>query len=265
MEEEIKYLTNEEYQRILYDFCTLRQKIVMNLITHDLLKSQLVMDLTAGHGFLSFALNEKGYDGKIIDIGLLNDLISFKRAIGSGKYDFHNIQYFIMDSSKIAFKDNTFDFIVNFLGLEDINMTIGKKGVEMTLLELGRILKKNGILEIAIMIKGNEPSSNLNWKLWKYIGLNSIFYAPEFYIKHLSSIGCQFKHKFLLKTYKKMNLEQAREEILFACREAPKLFAKYNVTARQFQDVWNKYAMKIKQYGLGYYPEILVLVFKKSK
>ena len=168
-----------------------------------------------------------------------------------------------MDSSITAFRDQTFDCIVNFLGLEDINMTLGKNGVILTLLELGRIIKNKGIIEIAIMVKGNEPSSLLNWEIWEYIGLNSIFHPPKFYIKHLSRIGFRLEYKFLLKSFKKMNIEQAREEISFACEEAPKLFKLYNVKARKFQDVWNKYGVKIKQFGCGFYPDILVMVFKK--
>lgn len=260
----IQYLSDEEYENIFVSFCSFRQKLVSKLEEYGLLKSNYIMDLAAGHGFLSFAVEEKGYKNYLVDIGLINDLENFRRTIAIETYNSRNLQFIVMDSSKMAFRENRFDFIVNFLGLEDINMTIGKSGVISTLKEADRILKVGGILEIAILAKGSKPSSILNWKIWKYIGLNSRFYSPEFYINKMLELGLRLKEKFMLRTNKKMTSTQAKEEILFACEEAPKIFKRYNVYPKPFKQVWNKYKKKIKKQGLGFYPIILILIFEKQ-
>ncbi|MFX0001060.1 MAG: class I SAM-dependent methyltransferase [Candidatus Hodarchaeota archaeon] len=259
----INYLTDEEYDNIFIEFCFFRQKVVSELLKFGLDKRTKVLDVAAGHGFLSFAIRDSGYKGRLVDIGLLNDLNSYEKAISSKEFNSDNIQYVIMSTANLAFRDNSFDLIANFLGLEDINMTLGREGVKSTLEELGRILRKDGILEITIMLKGKDPSSIINWKLWRYVGLNSLFYSPHFYIKLLEKLGCVLLKKFILRTNKNITLNQAKEEILFACEEAPKLFRKYGVKAKPFQKVWSKFNKKIKRYGLGFYPEILVLIFKK--
>ncbi|MFX1313934.1 MAG: class I SAM-dependent methyltransferase [Promethearchaeota archaeon] len=257
------FLTDEEYETIFTNFCSFRGKISFELIDFGLLESNYIIDLAAGHGFLSFAINNKEYKGKILCIGLPNDFNSYRRVIESGDYTFKNIQYCIMDASQMGFRDGTIDFITNFLGLEDINMIGGKKAVRLTLLETSRILRNGGILQISILLKGSEPSSKVNWKLWKYIGLNSIFYKPKFYSNKLKKLGFDLLKSFQLKTHKKMTLNQAKEEILFACKEAPKIFNEYKVKSKSFKKVWDKFENKIKKYGLGFYPEILILIFQK--
>ena len=263
MNKKAVYLSNKEYEKIFINFCSLRQKVIEHLKNFGILKSKYIMDLLAGHGFLSFALREANYDKHLIDIGLRNDLDSFKKTIAKGQFNFKNVQYNIMDSSKLGFRNECINFIINFLGFEDVNMTKGKFGVISTLSEIVRVLQKGGFLEIAILIKNSEPSSILFWQIWKYIGLNSIFYPPKFYIHQLRKLNCSLEAKFLLKTYKKMNFEQAKEEILFACEEAPKIFKNFDVTSKSFQEVWDKFGANIKKYGLGFYPDILVLIFKR--
>ena len=260
---EVDYLTDEEYETIFTNFYSFREKIISKLIDFGLLENNNIIDLAAGHGFLSFAINKKEYNGKILCIGLSNDFNSYRRVIESGDYIFKNIQYCIMDTSRMGFRDGTIDFITNFLGLEDINMIGGKNAVQLTLLETSRILRNGGILQISILLKGSEPSSKVNWKLWKYIGLNSIFYKPKFYNNKLKKLGFNLQKSFLLKTHKKMTVNQAREEILFACKEAPKIFNEYKVKSKSFKKVWDKFEHKIKKYGLGFYPEILILIFQK--
>ncbi|MFX1572894.1 MAG: hypothetical protein ACFFB0_09100 [Promethearchaeota archaeon] len=260
---EIEYFTDEEYEKAFANFCSFREKISVELVNFGLLESHYIIDLAAGHGFLSFAINKLGYKGQVLCIGLPNDYNTYKRVLESGNYSSKNIQYCIMDTSQMGFRDGTINFITNFLGLEDINMLGGKKAITYTLSETSRLLRDPGILQISILLKGSEPSSKLNWKLWKYIGLNSIFYKPKFYTKKLKNLGFNLQKSFQLKTFKKMTLNQAREEILFACKETPKIFNKYKVKSKSFEKVWEKFKHNIKKYGLAFYPEILILIFQK--
>ncbi len=262
--EAITFLTDEEYENIFFDFCSLRNKIGMKLIKYGLLEKENVLDIAAGHGLLSIAIKEHGYNNKLVAIGLKNDVESFGQL--RKKYDsVKDIQYVECFSSQLGFKNESFDCIINFLGLEDINMTSGKRGVKKTLFEMSRIVKKEGIIEITIQIEGKEPSSQIFWDLWENIGLNSIFYPPDYYIDTLESVGCFLVEQFSLKTYKKMTENQAKLEIKFACDEAPKIFSDYDVEARPFQEVWKEFKPRIRKYGMEFWPEFLVLIFKKEE
>jgi ubiquinone/menaquinone biosynthesis C-methylase UbiE len=260
----ITYLTDEEYENIFFDFCSLRNKIGMKLIKYGLLESENILDIAAGHGLLSIAIKKCGYNNNLVAIGLNNDMKSFgqlKKRNSSMK----NIQYIECFSSQLGFKNESFDCIINFLGLEDINMTSGERGVKETLLEISRIVKKEGIIEIAIQVEGKKPSSKIFWDLWEKTGLNCIFYSPEYYVSILESAGCFLIEQFSLKTYKKLTENQARQEIKFACEEAPKIFSEYGVEARPFQKVWEEFKPRIRKYGLGFWPEFNVLIFKKKR
>ncbi|MFX0183112.1 MAG: class I SAM-dependent methyltransferase [Candidatus Hodarchaeota archaeon] len=263
MNKEIQYMSDEEYKNIFQMFCSFRKKIASILMNFGLLESRNILDLCAGHGFLSFTIRQLGYQDDIYSIGLINDLYSFESVVKKIYHSTMNIQYMITDVTNLGFQDKSIDFIVNFLGLEDINMTRGKSGVIQTLLEACRVLRKGGIFEIAILQRGSEPSDDLNWRLWESIGLNAIFYPPEFYIQKIEEKGLKLQKKVLLKTQKKMTTHQAKEEILFACEQASKIFRQFNVQSRVFDDIWAEFGPEIEKHGLGFYPKILVLIFKK--
>ncbi|MFX0051352.1 MAG: class I SAM-dependent methyltransferase [Candidatus Hermodarchaeota archaeon] len=263
MTDEAQYLSDKEYRTIFQTFCSFRKIITSLLIDFGLLKSHKILDLAAGHGFMSFTIREFGYKNEIYPIGLTNDLHSFKQVINRIYPSSMNIQYLVMDTTKLGFENDSIDFIVNFLGLEDINMTRGYTGVCQSLSEACRVLRKGGILEIAILQRGSEPSDDLNWRLWESIGLNAIFHPPESYIQNIEEKGLKIQKKVLLKSSRKMTAKQAREEILFACEKAPQIFKEFNVHVRAFDDVWAEFGSEIGQYGLGFYPNILVLIFKK--
>jgi SAM-dependent methyltransferase len=263
MSKEIQYMSEEEYKNIFQVFCSFRKKIASILIRFGLLESRSILDLCAGHGFLSFTIRELGYKNDIYSIGLINDLYSFEGVVKKIYHSTMKIQYIVTDTTNLGFQDKSIDFIVNFLGLEDINMTRSKSGVNQTLLEACRVLRKGGIFEIAILQRGSEPSDDLNWRLWESIGLKAIFYPPEFYIQKIEEKGLKLQKKVLLKSQKKMTTNQAREEILFACEKAPQIFRQFNVQSRVFDDVWAEFGSEIEKYGLGFYPKILVLIFKK--
>lgn len=263
-QEKVEYMTDEEYEEIWVKFCNFRNKIISDLRTYNLFNKDIVLDLLAGHGLLSLALSKNGYKGKIIALGLKNDAESFQKTLKNYTYNHRQIQYLIMNSALMALQENSVDFIINFLGLEDINMTIGKQGIIQTLTECARILKKDGYIEMAILKKGNLPSSRINWEVWKYIGLNAIFYPKKFYVHLLKELNFKLEKEVLLQTKKKMTVKQAKEEIQFACNKAPAIFQKFTVKTRPFEEVWKKFKKCIENHGMGYYPDILILVFRKK-
>ncbi|MFX0172642.1 MAG: hypothetical protein ACFE9L_12045 [Candidatus Hodarchaeota archaeon] len=81
MSDEAQYLSDKEYQTIFQTFCSFRKKITSLLIDFGLLESHKILDLAAGHGFMSFTIRELGYKNDIYPVGLTNDLHSFTQVI----------------------------------------------------------------------------------------------------------------------------------------------------------------------------------------
>jgi ubiquinone/menaquinone biosynthesis C-methylase UbiE len=261
-------MLEKEYKESFTKFFDLRDKITNFLMDYSLFDANRILDIPAGHGFFSIEIVKKIPKVNIIAIGLKNDKNSFEKVKNSivqtkeGNF-IKNIDYKIMDASDLKFPKEYFDFVVNFLGLEDINMTIGKMGLRKSIKEFVRVLKVGGKIQIAINIEGNQPDQILATEINQAIGPNAIFYPKSFYADELTKNGIKIINERWFYTFRKMTLSQAKEEIKFACQNTPNIFKDFNVRTVPFEKIWKKYKSRIKKYGVAFYSRILVLIGKK--
>ena len=61
-----------------------------------------------------------------------------------------------------------------------------------------------------------------------------------------------------------MTAAQTREELQFACEEAPRIFKEYTVSAVPFDKLWQKFGERIERYGMAYYSDLCILVGRKG-
>jgi ubiquinone/menaquinone biosynthesis C-methylase UbiE len=111
----------------------------------------LVLEIGYGQGYLTmemaFVLNR----GKVVGIDFLHERITvgvtrwFAKQFGMEK----RIALFACDSTKLPFKEESFDAVVSFQALHDIKSTRGSKGVLATVNEACRVVKKNGTIALA--------------------------------------------------------------------------------------------------------------------
>jgi len=145
-----------------------------------------VLDLLAGHGYLSAELAQLCPDCIISCTGLGNDLDSFQALRESELYTtsvWKNIRYTECDVTSLPFEDDTFDYVMNFLGLEDVMMTNGEDGLLSVFSEVSRVSKQTAIVELSIVEYGASPEEMIAEEIWASIGLNAIFLPKNFYIK----------------------------------------------------------------------------------
>jgi hypothetical protein len=62
-----------------------------------------------------------------------------------------------------------------------------------------------------------------------------------------------------------MTTEQAKEELLFACNETPKIFKVYHVKTISFETLWEMYKEKIEKYGMAYYSKLITIIGRKPE
>ena len=263
------FMSNKEYAKSFTHFWGLRRKIARTLIPYGLKADSKILDILAGHGFYSYEIAKIIEKGKIISIGLSNDVESFQRVKQSKTRRKHQklldlIDYRLMDATKIEYPENSFDFVVNFLGLEDVNMTKGIDGVKEALKECSRVLKPSGILQITLCLEGNDPDQIIAKEVTEAIGHQAIFYPKEFYIDELKRNNIEIIKEKWFYTKRKMTQKQAKEELIFACEETPKYFKDYKINTMTFEELWDKYGERIKKYGLAFYSQLLVLIGQKQ-
>jgi len=111
----------------------------------------LVLEIGYGQGYLTMELASALKTGRVVGIDLLHENITIgvtrwiARQLGLEE----NVALVTSDSPELPFREETFDAVVSFLALRDINSTIGNEGVLATIDEACRVVKKNGILAVA--------------------------------------------------------------------------------------------------------------------
>ncbi|MBU7030531.1 MAG: class I SAM-dependent methyltransferase [Theionarchaea archaeon] len=262
-----EFMSNEEYEKSFVDFWGIRSKIAHLLTDYGLKSGAHILDVPAGHGFLSCEIAKVIQRGSIHAVGLQNDLKTFQaffRSLKGPEKEYSKlITYHVMDAAHLTFPDETFDFVVNFLGLEDINMTKGITGVKQCLSEFTRVLKPEGILQVTLCLEGDEPDQVIAKEIMEYIGCNAVFYSKDFYTAELQRRGIQILAEHWFHTRRKMTASQAREELLFACNETPKIFKDYDVHTVSFNKLWQKFGKRIKVHGMAFYSDLCVLIGQK--
>jgi ubiquinone/menaquinone biosynthesis C-methylase UbiE len=263
-----EFMTDQEYEECFVEFWGIRSNIAHTLTEYGLKPGISVLDVPAGHGFFSYEVAKVIQRGEIHAVGLKNDLESFERfsrslKTESERYYLDMITYSVMDAVNLGFPSEIFDFVVNFLGLEDINMTRGKKGVKKSLSEFVRVLTCNGVIQVTVCIEGDEPDQVIAKEVMDYLGAQAVFYPKEFYVQELETLGVSIVAEKWFHTHKKMTAKQAEEELRFACDEPPKIFSDYNVTTVPFDELWDKFGSRIETHGMAYYSDLCVLIGRK--
>jgi ubiquinone/menaquinone biosynthesis C-methylase UbiE len=257
------YLSAEEYRSYFIELGGVRRRLAKDLSEFGVQPRQWVLDVCSGHGFLAWEVAKLMGRGGVVGIGLHTDVESSKNFLREENR--HRIvSYIETDSTTMPFSDGSFDTAVNFLGLEDVNMTRGKLGVRKTIGEMIRAVKTGGLVEIALNINGEEEDEVLNEEISRFIGHNAFFYRPEFYIQELERRDAEILDEKWYYTDKKMTAEQAREELRYACEMTPKVYSDFGVSCKSLEEVWNRFGDRIERHGLALYSDILAIFARKK-
>lgn len=120
----------------------------------------IILDLPAGHGYLSAEFAQLFPKTDVTGLGLPSDFkthFGLRASRAYPRFIWSRTHYLGCDCTHLALKDSSCDMVVNFLGLEDVMMTRGQKGVDNTLSEMVRVVKDHGLVQIAIVGYGKSP------------------------------------------------------------------------------------------------------------
>ncbi|MGD2200786.1 MAG: class I SAM-dependent methyltransferase [Candidatus Bathyarchaeota archaeon] len=248
------YATPQEYEAL---FTTLTRPQVASKIK----LGNEVLDIAAGSAYFSIEVAIKHPSVKITAVDIFQG--SVDRAgenIAARKLD-DRITAIRMDASDLDFPDQCFDTVVNYLGFEDIHMTRGYGGVQKAIREVGRVLRPQGTFYFVAMppdMMETEPQ-RLEVELFSWL-CGATWLKSDEYISLLEEAGLVFRRKTPFYTGKKLTVDQAKEEIEYACEYAP---IHYNVETSSFREAWEKFGESIQRHGLGHYSKTVLFEAEK--
>ncbi len=148
------------------------------VMSMDFINDKIVLDIACGEGYGSFMVSSRAKNVHGVDID--SDTINYAQS----KYKKSNLNFVIGDITNLVFEDDTFDVIICFETIEHV------VDYEKSLMELKRVLKKDGIL---IMSTPNKYvySDSRNFK--------NNYHFHEFYFEEYKSwIQKKFEYNIFL-------------------------------------------------------------------
>jgi ubiquinone/menaquinone biosynthesis C-methylase UbiE len=220
-----------------------------------------ILDLTTGYGFFAVEVARHDHHPRNVGIDLSkNGIIKAEEYVRKYRLD-DRIEIIEMDATEMKFPEEKFDMVVNFLGLEDIHMTRSKVGVEKTFGEVYRVLKPGGYFCFVVMPpeEMETEAQKIEVRLFSFVCGATWLNANE-YERILQECGFETIKKESYRTGKKLTADQAKEEIMFSCTYAARI---YGVETPSFGEVWKKFGDEINQHGMGHYSKVVLFIARK--
>ena len=255
----MRYMTNEEYDRYWDELGETRETIA-----RDLTRSQdaLILDVACGWGYYTFQLAHSHPTGLVVAVDLVPSAFTNMERKGNDLDAPDNIAPLIADATRLPFKGGSFDHATSFLGMRDIYMTLGSKGVESTVKGLAEVTKTKGRVTLAVTppdlseTEEERIAIEVEGEVFGARSLPSTFYRDLF-----SAIDVRLLDIKSYSTCLKMTAKQTKTELrdgLEICKEV------YGRDVPDFEEVWQRYGPLIEEHGYGMYSLIRVLVGEKG-
>jgi len=252
------YLTDEEYRTYWFRLEGLRKDISESL---KLNAGMRILDVGTGYGLFAIEMAKQLGSGQLIGIDIANDDTLRARKLVKDSKVAAIVSILKMDAVKLSFSDGCFDLATSFLGMRDIYMTRGRRGVKKAVEEMIRVVRPNGKLALCITppedmeTEDQRIAVKLEGEIFGAKSLPKKFYADIF---RENNVILEGTHAYF--THKKMTSNQTKTEFKEGIEIARKIYGK-NVPS--FREVWNKYGKTVDAFGYGMYSKIVTVVGQK--
>ena len=254
-----RFLSDEEYENYWIDLGGVRGAIASDLAKE---KAVLLLDVACGWGLYTFHLASHHPQCRAVAVDIIPSEFSNMRERRAETHATDAIDPLMADATKLPLRDRVFDLSTSFLGMRDIHMTQGQKGVEDANREMFRTLKMGGRVALAVTppdlaeTEDKRIAIEVEGEVFGARSLPSTFYLELFQENGVELIG--------IKTYStgvKMTAKQAKKELKDGLEIAEDI---YEINAPKFEDVWKRYGPSIEEHGYGMYSKITVFLGKKN-
>ncbi len=225
----------------------------------NLRADSVILDVGFGHGFLSFEMASRT-EASVIGLDFLKGE-QLKVAAGGARIGGlrHRISWVTGDARMIPFQNNTFDFVVSFLSLQDIFMTGGEAAVRRALENSFRVLRPKGIIAFGDNLFP-ECSDNDSQRLYSRIHREEFGAAlprRDTVIRMLERLGLGNLTQSYYDPRIKLDKGESRIELMDIVEAHP-----FGLEL-DFEKLWDKYEREIEKSGLSY-PRLLLIMGTKG-
>jgi len=228
------YLSDEDYRYYWVRLEGVRKAVSEGL---GLSVGMRVLDVGTGYGFFAIEIAKQLERGEIVGIDLVNDGVIHARKLVEKADVMDVVSVLKMDATVLSFQNDCFDFATSFLGMRDIHMTRGRKGVKKVVEEMIRVVRPHG--KIALCITPPEDMETEDQKVaveveGKVFGAVSL--PKEFYMDIFRENNVALRETRAYHTHKRLTANQAKVELREGIEIARRIYGK-SVSA--FNVVWN--------------------------
>lgn len=250
-----RYASREEYKNL---FTTLKRKETAEKI-HVKGKT---LDIATGPSYFAIQVAKTHTETTITGIDIFEGSIKTARKNIKKEGLQDRIKIIQMDATDLQFMDESFDIAINYLGLEDIHMTRGRKGVVQAFREIHRVLKPGGSFYFVVIPVGRLDTwaQRLEAEVFNWICGAKWLHHNE-YLQILEETGFKLVGSHDFYTGLKLEVEQAKEEISYACRNVEK---NYGINTPSFDETWCKFRERIEKHGMGHYSKTCLIKSRKK-
>jgi len=252
------YLTDEEYRTYWVKLEGTRKTVSENLGLSVGLK---ILDVGTGYGYFAVEMAKQLKKGEIVGIDVsATDTVRARELIKEIGVA-HIVSVMKVDATELAFQDNCFDLATSFLGMRDIHLTRGRKGVKKAVEQMIRVVRPSG--KIALCLTPPEDMETEDQRIaveveGKVFGAVSL--PKEFYLNIFGENNVELSEARTYCTNKKLTANQAKIELSDGVEIVRKIYGR---EVAPFKKVWDSYGKKIEAFGYGMYSKIVMLLAEK--
>jgi ubiquinone/menaquinone biosynthesis C-methylase UbiE len=229
-----------------------------------------ILDVLVGEGDFARIIAKSSKESHVIAGEILaSDLKEGKRRIERDRMR-ERVELLRMDITRMAFADDSFDWVVNFGGWEDFAAISGEAQIDKAFTEIVRVLKKNGILAITFIptLEARDKVSRKDKKIYEYLYKSSKrpkYFSEKFFLQMLEKHGIKLLRKNVFKTSKNRLRPRDAKRFLRWIYENYEDFYALDVEMRSYREIVQKFRGFIEKYGIRERrSKFILLVGKKT-
>lgn len=250
----LRFMTNAEYENYWNELGGTREAIAREISRRD---GSLVLDVACGYGYYTMKLSSNNPSGTVVAVDVVSSAFTNMRKLLSRPGPHVNIKPLMADSCLLPLRNDVFDIATSFLGMRDIYMTRGKRGVESTMGEMIRSSKNTGRIALAVTPPDLATTKAVRVAIdveGEVFGAKSLPFTFHTGLLKENGVGPIEKKTYI--TGLMMTADQTKVELEEGIEIARTIYGR-NVP--DFDEIWEKYGSTIERHGYGMYTEITVV------
>jgi ubiquinone/menaquinone biosynthesis C-methylase UbiE len=253
-------MTDEEYENYWTCLGETRDTIARDISRRE---GSLTLDIACGYGYYTVKLSSNDPAGMVVAVDIVPSAFVNMKRLQSRLGNNDNLEPLMADSSLLPLRSGVFDLATSFLGMRDIYMTRGRKGVESTIGEMIRASKKTGRIALAVTPPDLAEAVAVRVAIdveGEVFGARSM--PSTFYSELLKEKGVEHTERKSYSTGLMMTAEQTKVELEEGIEIVKEIYGR---DVQDFDEVWVKYGSTIEKHGYGMYSKITVISGKKAR